>query len=177
MKGIAAHPEVHVAKLNFHIMVSQIELKLANDSYRDDIIRLLRLENLPVNDLPAHLHDFLVALDSNIVIGAVGLERYENCGLLRSLVVNPSYRNQNIAGELISRLESNAAASGIESIYLLTETAPVYFERKGYSKITRDIVPDVLFSSSEFSHVCPTSAFVMKKSTKRDSMEKEEPNH
>jgi amino-acid N-acetyltransferase len=145
-------------------MVNEIELKLANNSYRADIVSLLQSENLPANDLPAELDNFLVAVDNDLVIAAVGLERYENCGLLRSLVVNPSYRNQNIAGELINRLESNAMASGIDCIYLLTETAPNYFERKGYLIITRTAVPDVLLKSSEFSHVCPASAIVMKKS-------------
>jgi amino-acid N-acetyltransferase len=145
-------------------MVNEIELKLANNSYRADIVSLLQSENLPTNDLPAELDDFLVAVDNDLVIAAVGLERYENCGLLRSLVVNPSYRSQNIAGELINRLESNAMASGIDCIYLLTETAPNYFERKGYLIITRTAVPDVLLKSSEFSHVCPASAIVMKKS-------------
>ena len=145
-------------------MVNQIELKVANNSYRADIISLLQSEKLPVSDLPAELDDFLIAVDNDLVIGAVGLERYESCGLLRSLVVNSSYRNQNIADELINRLESNSIAAGIDCIYLLTETAPNYFERKGYSIITRADVPDVLLRSSEFSHVCPTSAIVMKKS-------------
>jgi amino-acid N-acetyltransferase len=46
---------------------------------------------------------------------------------------------------------------------LLTETAPGYFETKGYQQITRADVPEEVQQSSEFSHVCPQSAIVMKK--------------
>jgi amino-acid N-acetyltransferase len=60
-------------------------------------------------------------------------------------------------------LEEQASSTGITTMYLLTETADKYFSKKGYSTITRGEVPDELKGSSEFSHVCPVSAVVMKK--------------
>ena len=65
--------------------------------------------------------------------------------------------------DLVARLESEAKSSGIEALYLLTETADKYFAKKGYTAISREIVPVEIKSSSEFSHVCPVSAIVMKK--------------
>jgi amino-acid N-acetyltransferase len=79
------------------------------------------------------------------------------------MVVNKEYRDRNIASQLVERLEEYAVAVGIDVMYLLTETAPQYFERKSYQRITRDQVPKELQASSEFSHVCPDSAIVMKK--------------
>jgi amino-acid N-acetyltransferase len=52
---------------------------------------------------------------------------------------------------------------GINWLYLLTETASEYFEAKGYERISREDAPAALSASSEFSHVCPVSAIVMKK--------------
>ena len=69
-------------------MERQIEIKESNNGYRQSIVALLQSENLPVEDLPATLDNFFVALDHDNVVGAVGLEKYSNCGLLRSLVVN-----------------------------------------------------------------------------------------
>lgn len=135
----------------------------ANTEQRNAIIALLRLEKLPVEDLPATLDNFFVATHANQVIGAIGLEQYGRCGLLRSMVVDNAHRNKNIAATLISELEDHAAALGINDIYLLTETAAAYFQKKGYSKTERDNVPTALQASSEFSHVCPVSATVMKK--------------
>ena len=135
----------------------------ANASLRTSIINLLTSAKLPADDLPSSIDDFIVATDGNDVIGAIGLEKYDDCGLLRSLVVDPAYRNSGIAGRLVHNLEANASASGISCMYLLTETVPDYFSRKGYERISRAEVPAVLQQSSEFSYVCPQSAVVMKK--------------
>jgi amino-acid N-acetyltransferase len=136
----------------------------ATDEQRNAIISLLGTEKLPTEDLPTHLENFFVATDNNKVVGSIGLEKYGNCGLLRSMVVNRDYRNKNIAAALVMELETYALAQGIAEMYLLTETAAAYFERKGYSKVERDNVPTALRASSEFSLVCPVSATVMKKS-------------
>lgn len=141
----------------------QTTITKATESQRESIISLLQTEKLPVDDLPASLNNFLVAMDNNTVVGAIGLELYGDCGLLRSMVVAKDHRNKNIASQLVQRLEDYATTVGIECVYLLTETAPQYFERKGYQRITRDEVPKELQASSEFSHVCPVSAIVMKK--------------
>jgi len=135
----------------------------ATNEQRDLIISLLQLEKLPVEDLPDSLDHFFVVVKDEKVIGAIGLEQYGPYGLLRSMVVNKEYRNNRIASHLVKELETYAATLGIDCMYLLTETAPVYFERKGYKRIGRESVPAELQVSSEFSHVCPVSAIVMKK--------------
>ena len=144
-------------------MERQIEIKEGNNGHRKSIITLLQSGNLPVEDLPAHLDNFFIALDYDKVVGAVGLEKYNNCGLLRSLVVNKVYRNEKIAGKLVKQVEEKAKDLGVDCIYLLTETAPDYYTKKGYEKIKREEVPADLQSSSEFTHVCPQSAIVMHK--------------
>lgn len=132
-------------------------------NYREDIITLLSSEKLPAGDLPATLENFLMAVQDDELIGVIGLEIYSNYGLLRSLVVKPAFRNQNIAGKLIAQIETLAGSKDLKTIFLLTETATDYFARKGYEKISRNDVPEEVQQSSEFSHVCPQSAIVMKK--------------
>jgi amino-acid N-acetyltransferase len=130
---------------------------------RELIVATLSAEKLPVDDLPETLDNFLVATENGQLIGVGGLEIYGAYGLLRSLAVLPGHRNKGVAGKLIERLESLAALRGLKALYLLTETAPQYFAGKAFQKITRDEVPDEVKQSSEFSHVCPVSAIVMKK--------------
>jgi amino-acid N-acetyltransferase len=132
-------------------------------NYREDIVSLLLSEKLPADDLPATLEDFLVAVQDDELVGTIGLEIYGNYGLLRSLAVKPTFRSQNIAGKLIGQIETLATSKGLKAIFLLTETAPDYFACKSYEKITRSEVPAEVQQSSEFSHVCPQSAIVMKK--------------
>src|SRR5678815_2326095 len=142
---------------------NQFKITKAGDEQRQSIIAFLQAEKLPVEDLPASLDNFFIATEEGKVIGAIGLEQYDNYGLLRSMVVDKEYRNKNIASQLVRQLENYTTTIGITCLYLLTETAAQYFERKGYSKISRDEVPVALQASSEFSSVCPISAIVMKK--------------
>lgn len=130
---------------------------------RAAIIELLTAENLPTVDLPEVLENFLIAKENSVLIGVAGLEIYGNYGLLRSLAVSRNYRNKGIAGKLLQQIEIMAAEKSITEIYLLTETASGYFEQKEYQKIDRAAVPAEIMKSSEFSHVCPVSAIVMKK--------------
>ena len=132
-------------------------------NYKEEVIALLSAEKLPVEDLPSALENFLVARENNEVVGAIGLEIYEDNGLLRSLIVRGDHRNAGTAGILLAELEGLAIAKGLNDIYLLTETASDYFSRKNFIVITRADVPATLQQSSEFSYVCPQSAVVMKK--------------
>lgn len=132
-------------------------------TYRDKIVELLAAEKLPVADLPETLDNFIVAIQDGALVGVGGIEVYGNYGLLRSLAVHPEHRCAGIAGKLLARLDHISKQNCLSELYLLTETAPTYFEQKNYSKITRDEVPAEVQRSSEFSHVCPVSAIVMKK--------------
>lgn len=153
---LAAHPAQDVAK------IKPMEIKEATN-YRQSITSLLSSEKLPVDDLPASLDNFIVAIQNYDVIGAAGLEVYGDYGLLRSLAVSPALRGQGIANELLQQIETLAGSKGLKSIFLLTETAPEYFDRKNYTKITRADVPAEVQQSSEFSYACPQTAIVMKK--------------
>jgi amino-acid N-acetyltransferase len=133
------------------------------DKYRESIIALLTAEKLPTADLPDPMENFAVSKKGDDVTGIIGLEIYGDYALLRSLAVDNNFRNQGIADKLLQHIEELAAAKSLKAIYLLTETAPEYFTRKGYHKITRDDVPAEVQQSSEFSHVCPQSAIVMRK--------------
>jgi amino-acid N-acetyltransferase len=132
-------------------------------NHREDIAAILAAEKLPISDLPETLENFTVVIQGSEVIGVAGLEIYGKYGLLRSVAVRPKFRGQGVANELLGRMETLAAAKRLKEIYLLTETAPEYFKRKGYRQITRAEVPAEVLQSSEFSHVCPQSAIVMKK--------------
>lgn len=130
---------------------------------RQGLVELLAAEKLPVQDLPEQPENFFVAVADERVVGGVGLEKHGHYGLLRSLVVDPAWRSRKIAGKLVRHLEQRAAALGLDTLFLLTETAPHYFQKKGFEFITRTEVPEAMKQSSEFSNVCPQSAIVMKK--------------
>lgn len=152
---------VHLVQAVAKFIGMQIEKA---DNHKERIITLLTTEKLPASDLPVTLENFLVALENNEMIGVAGLEIYDNYGLLRSLAVKSNFRNRGVADKLLQRIHELGNLKGLTELYLLTETAPGYFEKKGFKKITRTDVPASVQQSSEFRHVCPESAIVMKRS-------------
>ena len=145
-------------------MQNTITITPADPKCKEAIIALLQSEKLPVEDLPVNLQNFFVAMDNGFVIGAIGLEVYDKDGLLRSLVVKSEYRKMKIAQGLIGEIEKFGTRLGLKNIYLLTETAQIYFIRKEYQVVERKEVPELLKQSSEFTYACPASATLMKKS-------------
>lgn len=135
----------------------------ATNDDRPFIETLLTTEKLPIKDLPASLDRYWVVRDKDRIIGVIGLELHPPYGLLRSLAVSPDHRGFGIGNILARTVEEQAVGLGLESIYLLTETAKSYFEKRGYTLVERDATPDAIRRSSEFSHTCPVSAAVMKK--------------
>lgn len=142
---------------------SPLKLEKAKNSQRNAIVALLSAEQLPVNDLPASMENFFVATAGDKIIGVIGLEVYGDYGLLRSMVVDQAHRNNHIASHLVNRLESFAQSLGLQRMYLLTQTAESYFDRKGYRVIGRKDIPEAIKASSEFSHTCPATAVAMQK--------------
>lgn len=125
---------------------------------------LLEYERLPTSDLnEAALGRFLVCRDDKGVLGAVGLEIFENVALLRSLVVDRDVRGEGLGIRLTAAAEALAQRSGAESVYLLTTTAEEFFRRRGYRIVARSEGPAAIQSTTQFTELCPSSAVLMVK--------------
>ena len=123
---------------------------------------LLRDNELPTVGVGDAIEGFLVALEGAIVVGAVGIEpcgpRY---GLLRSAVVSSKWRGKGVGRQLVERVIADARSRGVEALYLLTTTAEDYFPLFGFSRATRDAVPEPVRATDEFRGACPETATVM----------------
>ena len=129
-----------------------------------EIVSLLTTAGLPVADLTASSQvEFLVARRAERLVGVVGLERFGEVGLLRSLAVGAEHQRQGLGLALTRALEAHAASTGISSLVLLTETASEFFRHHGYEVIPRAGAPRAVQASSEFRQLCPDSAICMSK--------------
>lgn len=128
------------------------------------IVALLSAAGLPVADVAVEKHpEFLIARRDGRVIGVIGLERFDDVGLLRSLAVSGEHRHHGLGFALVRALERRAALAGIATLVLLTLTARDFFLRAGYQVITRMQAPASVRASSEFRSLCPDSAVCMTK--------------
>jgi amino-acid N-acetyltransferase len=140
-----------------------LRIDTARPCERVAVVTLLQKAGLLTNDLPTDLSDFLLAWDGDELVGVAGLERPAVVGLLRSVAVDPAYRNTGIAAQLVERLLAKADATHVQPIYLITTTAEGYFSRYAFTPVHRGDVPDAIRQTRQFSDLCPASAVVMKR--------------
>jgi amino-acid N-acetyltransferase len=140
-----------------------MEYKIIDSTESFEAFRtLLKSSNLPADDLNFK-KDLLVGYyEGDALVGTGGLEIYEPFALLRSLSVKLGIRGKSVGTTITEYLLTEAKKRKLKAIYLLTETAHGFFLKKGFEDVPRDQVPEEVKSSSEFSHVCPTSAVVMR---------------
>lgn len=146
-------------------MPTNPELRHAAGSDLAEIKLLLEHAVLPFEDLQAEaMQDFVVVRDEQgMLLGAGGIERYDEDGLLRSVVVHEKARGTGLGRKITSAIEGYSRKNGITGLYLLTTTAADFFPRLGYERFERNNVPDKLKQSAEFASLCPASAVCMRK--------------
>jgi amino-acid N-acetyltransferase len=126
--------------------------------------QLLQNADLPVDDITAAmLNDFLVAHMDAALAGTVGIERYGETALLRSLAVCETCRGIGLGKQLVAAMEARARKLSIGRLYLLTTTADRFFAAQGYQPVERDAAPEVIRTTAQFSRLCPVSSSFMVK--------------
>lgn len=138
-----------------------------------DVEDLLRSCGLPVADIETtSLSEFYGIGYESELIAVVGLQCMGATALLRSLAVSNNHHGKGIGSSLVSFAESRALAKGVGQVYLLTTDAEEYFYKLGYGTVSRDMAPDVIVSTDQFSTICPSSAMLMVKNLLDPVLEK-----
>lgn len=138
---------------------SAIDIVPARADQRDAVAALLTAAALPLGGVDAQFpRGYVVAIDAGAVIGAAGLERHGDAGVLRSVVVEPRARGQGLGQALSADRVAAARDLGLTAVYLLTTTAADFYLRLGFAPCARAEVPAAVAASIEFASVCPASA-------------------
>ncbi|ELZ39387.1 N-acetyltransferase GCN5 [Halorubrum californiense DSM 19288] len=124
---------------------------------------LLAENELPSRDVRSTPDAFYVARDGAERVGVGGVEVHGSDGLLRSVVVERSERGRGYGTALCDALEAEAAAAGVDTLYLLTTTAAEFFAARGYAETPRSDVPSGIRGTTEFGELCPASAACLRR--------------
>ena len=144
-----------------------MDIVLASSGDEPWIRQLLTVCGLPHEDItPQHLRHFFVTKEKGQIIAVVGMEVFGHLALLRSLAVDPRFRKQGIAGQLMEKAEESAGSFKIEEMYLLTVAAESFFLKRGYRRIERNSAPPAIQGTAEFQGLCPVSSVCMVKQLK-----------
>jgi amino-acid N-acetyltransferase len=126
------------------------------------ILDLLRRSKLPVVGFERHLETAIVAREGTRIVGCAAVEIHGSGGLVRSLAVELSSRELGLGHQLTDALLTLARARGVRTVYLLTESAPEFFAKLGFTRVTRNDVEAAVRTSEEFTSACPADAVVMR---------------
>ncbi|MFN8061013.1 MAG: arsinothricin resistance N-acetyltransferase ArsN1 family A [Vicinamibacterales bacterium] len=138
-----------------------VEISHAEPDEYAAVVSLLQRSGLPEAGLAEHRDGLLVARDGRAIVGSVALELRAEGVLLRSLAVAPTERSAGLGGRLVDAALDLARSHGAGTSYLLTETAPQFFARRGFLPVTRSRVPASIKLSVEFGGACCSSALAM----------------
>jgi amino-acid N-acetyltransferase len=122
---------------------------------------LLCRNHLPTQDCAAQARNFYGIFDGDMLIAAGGLEPAADYALLRSVVVMEQYRASGLARKISEYLIKLAESEGRRAVYLLTETAGAYFQKLGFTPLSRAEVPAAIAQTRQFSALCPDSAICL----------------
>ena len=143
--------------------IAAVSIRPARKGDEAAIQGLLRLAELPSEDVSEHLETFLVAVVGGEIVGTVGLEVTGSSGLLRSLAVAVPLRGIGLGKLLYGEIVEKARSLGIQRLGLLTTTAEGFFARVGFEKEKRSDIPPFLALSKEYKIYCPSTAVIMTK--------------
>ena len=143
---------------------AEVIIELVGAIDRAAVLDLLERSGLPQNGLSEHWATTLVARADQTIVGSAALEMYDTAALLRSVAVDQAQRGQGLGQQLTQAALSLARQRGVTDIYLLTETAAVFFPRFGFQPISRSQVAPAVLGSVEFTTACCQTALVMRAS-------------
>jgi amino-acid N-acetyltransferase len=142
----------------------EVAYRRAGSADWPQIEALLREARLPVEDAADHLRHFTVGTGEAGLVAAGGFEAHGAAALLRSFVVAPSARGRAHGADLLRYVLRDARAAGIDTVYLLTQTAERFFARHGFQSVERGAAPQAIRATREFTGLCPASARLMVRS-------------
>ena len=140
-----------------------MQYREALESDLQTITEILSVNNLPSNDCAKHLGNFVVFEANGEIIGIGGMELFRTVALIRSIAVTTEHRKKGLAKKIIKTLEDKAKQKGVKAVYLLTESAVLYFTNQGFSIKDRTNIPVSIMQTQQFKELCPASATVMYK--------------
>lgn len=102
---------------------------------KEDIPHFTRLciaGDLPPMFIEEFVQGFVAVRHGDDVVGCGGLEVYEDCGVIRSVVVDERARGHGVARHIAALLTDDARAASVRQLYLFTMQAYTFWRGLGF---------------------------------------------
>lgn len=143
-------------------MLTDVVVRSALRSDWHHIAALLEQCGLPTSDTYELIEDFQVAIYQDRIVGCAAAEYHGPHVLIRSVAVEPAYRDNGNATHLVEILLMRARGTEAREAYIFSTVAPAYFARWGFSLVATEEVPMQVMSSPAVQRAALTSALCMR---------------
>lgn len=121
---------------------------------KKDLLKVQRLvarAGLREEGIEKAINDFLVVEDtSENIIGTIGIERYKQHGLFRSLVLESPIWDARLSLEFLQLTLKYAEEQNIETVYLCAKSTNSLFHQLGFREVDKEDVPKSIQNSPHF---------------------------
>ncbi|MGR3317646.1 MAG: N-acetyltransferase [Candidatus Anammoxibacter sp.] len=108
-----------------------------------------------LSEIYENLRDYNVYVDDNTVTGCAALHIYwKDLAEIRSIAVNKASQRNGIATKLIEICIEEAKSLSIKKMFVLTYL-PAFFEKYGFSRITKEDLPHKIWTECVRCHKFP----------------------
>jgi amino-acid N-acetyltransferase len=133
-----------------------------NNQEKEELKLLLKSDQLCFNDINEHgVHLYGVKLKDEQV-GYFGYELFGTLALFRSMVVVAEAQNKGYGALIWQQAMLKLIEEGVNEVYLLTNTASVFFKKQGFEIVARSSAPAPILATTEFKEFCLDDSVCMK---------------
>lgn len=108
-----------------------------------------------LNSIYENIQEYVVAEEKGKIIACGALHvSWDDLAEVKALAVEKSYARKGIGTKIVKTLEQNALALGIYATFALS-FKPEFFKKMGYEVISREILPQKIWSECINCHLFP----------------------
>ena len=108
-----------------------------------------------LNSIYENIQEYVVAEYKGKIIGCGALHvSWDNLAEVKALAVEKTYARQGIGTKIVKTLEQNALGLGIFTTFALS-FKPAFFQKMGYEVISREVLPQKIWSECINCHLFP----------------------
>jgi len=128
-------------------MIELVKAKLSDITQMQYLVKNEVKEGVILNrtddEIATHIRSYVLAKDNGKIVGYTALHVHsKRLAEIRSLIVEESYRGQNIGQRMVAFTLTEAKEIGIEEDVLVLTYLPVFFEKLGFKEMNKEQIPE-----------------------------------
>ena len=99
--------------------------------------------NRSEDEVATNIRSYVLAKDKGVIVGYTALHIHSHrVAVIRSLIVDANYREQNIGKRMIEFTLAEARELGVKEEVLVLTYLPLFFEKLGFVEISKESIPE-----------------------------------